>query len=767
MPKAVKVKKSKKTEKLVEKVEEKNLNLTNDEPIPKLKTEDKVGETGEAKEEKMDEKLAKKTELKKKPKKPFKMKRWGWTLLGVAALMVVLFTAGVVVGNSYRRLTSNFLLQAQITMDSALAVNYLFQNQNMTAVIDQMEEVREQYEVLERIFWQYEGISWVPGLRQYFQDGQTLFAAGHHGLDAADKALAAVLPHLDVLGLDGRNDEEYGCECYEYEEGEDYENCECELEQRCDSDDEQCMLESDAYHCDYEEGYGHSCHFITTEDRIVVMLNALSAIGPELDGIMESLTAMNDKINMIDPSIYPDTIGDIPFATSYLRRQGREEWAELPLRDSIVEIQAMANLATEMFIDYRPVIEKIPRMAGATGERMKYLILFQNDNELRPTGGFLTAYAIIYVEDGKISLEKSDDIYELDRRFNSRIPIPEQLGRYLTTERYWHLRDKNISPDLVTSMGYFLESYRTMESEPQDIDGIILIDTFVLTELMRVLGPVEVPGYGTFTAENCPEREVPQVVVALSEIITRPTPFIREDRKGILGPMMQILLSMVYTAPRQSMPDLFQVGLRSLEGRHVQVYFMDEDLQAAAERINIAGRMVAPTDGSDFFGIVDANLGGAKSNLFITHEVEHTVFEPVDGRLERHVRITYRNHRPGDNCDLEAGLLCLNATNNNWHRLYLPLGSELISTRGFRGDPLVYEENGFTVIDGFFSLDPDSIARVEVNYTVPFTISDTYYQLHIWKQGGVESVRHLVDIDGYQHELYIRRDTNFRAPFRP
>ena len=39
----------------------------------------------------------------------------------------------------------------------------------------------------------------------------------------------------------------------------------------------------------------------------------------------------------------------------------------------------------------------------------------------------------------------------LDKKFNQRIAIPEQLGRYLTTEKYWHLRDMNIYPDFVQS----------------------------------------------------------------------------------------------------------------------------------------------------------------------------------------------------------------------------------------------------------------------------------------------------------------------------
>ena len=57
----------------------------------------------------------------------------------------------------------------------------------------------------------------------------------------------------------------------------------------------------------------------------------------------------------------------------------------------------------------------------------KYLVLFQNDAELRPTGGFLTGFAVIQVDKGKISVIQSDDIYKLDEKFPKRIPAPDPI----------------------------------------------------------------------------------------------------------------------------------------------------------------------------------------------------------------------------------------------------------------------------------------------------------------------------------------------------
>lgn len=484
----------------------------------------------------------------------------------------------------------------------------------------------------------------------------------------------------------------------------------------------------------------------TAENRLKLLLQTLQKVTPELDAITADLQTIEAELAQINPEQYPESLNGTP------------------VRAQIEQVQTLSTGAVTALTEFRPVLEQLPSVAGATGERRQYLILFQNDNELRPTGGFLTAYAIINVEDGKVFPEKSDDIYELDKKYRTTEQIPEKLGRYLTTESRFNLRDMNISPDFQESMDMFYTEYVDLPGEAENIDGIIAVDTEFLKKLVTILGPVEVPGYGTFTAENDPRCDCPQIIYALSEIITRPTPYLREDRKGILGPLMRELLTKAYTAPKQQWPNLFQETFASVQGRHIQMYFLDEQAQMAAETINAAGRMKPPEDGSDFLAIVDANLGGAKSNLFIDYEVTQVVSAPENGMVEKTVEITYQNHRKGDNCNLEAGLLCLNSTLRDWNRLYVPAGTELVSAQGYNEEPQVYEENGFTVIDGFFLLEPLGTAKLKLTYKVPYEDTENY-RLKIWKQGGIEQIETLMDVTGGQEQLTVVKDAQFSAPF--
>ena len=591
---------------------------------------------------------------------------------------------------------------------------YLLSQQNLPELNNKLSEVKDKYQKFSDDYQNLTNWSFLPSVGKYISDGQILLVAGEHGLAAGQELITAVLPYADLLGFAGEGSFEGG----------------------------------------------------TTEDRIKLIIETLGEITPSLEVINTELTTVEVELAKIDPNHYPEKMKDYwLFNLATVFKSELKNYADFPLRQTVKEYLGLADEMITTFRDYRPMIELLPEILGGDGETRKYLVLFQNDNELRPTGGFLTAYAIINVQDGKIVPEKSDDIYELDQKFNKKIEIPEVLGKYLTTEKYWHLRDMNIDPDFKDSMTTFLSYYSTVSGEPEDIDAIVAIDTKVLTDLIDVLGPVEVPGYGTFSTELDGKYHAPQIVIALSEIITKPTAYIRNDRKGVLGPMMSAILSKAYSAPKEQMADLVQAMLADLEGRHIQVYFLDEEIQAAAEKVEIAGRMIAPVGTeTDFLAIVDANLGGAKSNLFINYGVVNETEAPENGVLSKKVTITYQNTQAGDNCDLEAGQLCLNATNNDWQRIYLPAGAKLVKAQGYQNTPSVTEENGLTVIDGYFALAPEKTAKIVLEYTIPYT-NDSQYNLEVWKQGGVDEIEFLMSVNGGEEEIKVVGDTLYSAEF--
>lgn len=478
----------------------------------------------------------------------------------------------------------------------------------------------------------------------------------------------------------------------------------------------------------------------TAEERVRLLLETVSKISPILDDITKELNTAETELAQINPNRYPEKVGDVE------------------VRSLIAQAQTGIVLAVDGINTYRPAIEVLPELAGSNKQRKKYLVLFQNDNELRPTGGFLTAYAVMFVEDGKVYPEKSDDIYELDKKFKKNIPIPPVLGKYLTSEKRFNLRDMNVSPDFRESMKEFYTHFREVPGEPDNIDGIIALDTNVLSDLVKILGPVEVPGYGTFSAENDPKCDCPQIIYAMSEIVDRPTPYIREDRKGIIAPMMQAIIQKAYSSPKEMWPGLFKLAMEKIEGKHVQMYMFDEEHQKAAEAINAAGLMNPSEEGQDYIAIVDANLGGAKSNLFVEQSVKLEVSPVENGMITNTLTLNYKNPRKGDNCNLEAGLLCLNGILNDWVRVYLPDGAKLVEAQGFsEGTQEETTDLGFSVIEGAFKVAPLSSATVKITYTVPYT-NEKEYAVKLRKQGGTDKVPYLISVNGNEHEEILDKD---------
>ncbi|MBU1256243.1 DUF4012 domain-containing protein, partial [Patescibacteria group bacterium] len=271
------------------------------------------------------------------------------------------------------------------------------------------------------------------------------------------------------------------------------------------------------------------------ENRIVFMAGTLDKISPELEGITKELAKAGEELSSINPKRYPKKIA------------GKE------IRGKLISIQTTLDESVQLFTQAKPLIKLLPTLLGNPDSKT-YLLLFQNDAELRATGGFLTAYAYLDMNQGKMVPGNSYDIYNLDARWHSNLKAPDPIKKYLN-ESMWNLRNINLSPDFKVSMDQFLEIYRDIPGTRQ-IDGIIAIDTSVPVKLLDIIGPIGVGGWGNFSSEIDPRCDCPQVVYALEEIADRPTYEIRLDRKAVLGPLMHSLMANAMGSPKHMWPKL-------------------------------------------------------------------------------------------------------------------------------------------------------------------------------------------------------------------
>src|SRR3989344_5263251 len=395
----------------------------------------------------------------------------------------------------------------------------------------------------------------------------------------------------------------------------------------------------------------------TAEERIAKLVETLDKLTPQIDTVADKMEIVKNEIDFVDPQRYPETF------------KGKA------LRSQIVEFKSIVSLAGSLLKDARPLVKKAPDLLGAKNE-VKYLILFQNDKELRPTGGFITAYAVFKVNKGKISLESSDDIYKLDDTVTKHVTPPDPISKYLNIYG-WRLRDANFSPDYASSSKTFLDIYANSPKRT-DVQGVIAVDTQTLVRMMDILGPINI--YGTnFTTQKVPQCDCPMIVYELLKQAGQPRSYWTDDRKDMIGILLQAIMKKALDAPSQMNAALFQAALKLASEKHLIVYLLDPDAQKGVEVLGFAGQI--KTYDGDYLHVNDANLGGAKANLYIQETVKDTV-EITTAGANHSLTIEYRYPHGADNCSLERKEgLCLAGIYRDYLRLYLPLGTIVGSVR--------------------------------------------------------------------------------------
>jgi len=490
----------------------------------------------------------------------------------------------------------------------------------------------------------------------------------------------------------------------------------------------------------------------SADERIQVAVKTMKALTPKVTEMAGSIDTMRKELDQINPDRYPAKIGNTL------------------VRARLVEMKDVIDNAANLFVNAQPLLVNLPAMLGEP-EMRRYLILFQNDKELRSTGGFLTAYAQFRLEKGKMILEKSTDIYDLDSALKQKFPAPREITTFHKNVYNLYIRDSNLNPDYKVSMQQFLRMYDTAAGK-EKIDGIIAVDTHVLVEVLKILGS-ETIGGRVFSADTDKRCDCPRAVYELEDYSTRPVNYVRTERKDIIGTLLQQLMQKALgVSPSQYWGKLFQMLLTEVNQKHVLAYFLEPGAQKAAESFNMAGRIMTASEtatllaykennGWDYIHLNNSNMAGAKSNMFVSEKVTKDVTVSGD-TVTTKLTVDYKNPYKGSDCGLESGGLCLNAPLRNWVRVYAPTGSKLVESKGIisptdgKSKPVdTYDDLQKTVFEGFLIVNPMGTARIEITYTSPLKSADGKYRLLIQKQPGTNGQEWIIRLNGKDRKKMI------------
>jgi hypothetical protein len=606
--------------------------------------------------------------------------------IGTPLIILVFFSLLIFIG-IYRPALA-VVAKGRILAQSVQSLAQSAKNQNIDEIKIGLQKTRQDLSEVKIAYAKLTYLRPLPLVGAYISDGVHALDAFSAGLDAGDRAIEALEPNADLLGLKG----------------------------------------------------GSSFVAGTADERIQTAVKTMKALTPKIAQMADSIGILQKEIAAIDPVRYPVKIRGVP------------------VREKIVSYKEMINGAAGLFVNAQPLLAALPGILGEPDER-RYLVLFQNDKELRATGGFITAYAQFRLVKGKIILERSDNIYTLDNALTKKWPAPREILTYHKNVNQLHIRDSNLSPDFAESMKQFLTIYQSASGIEKNIDGIIAVDTHVLVETLKILGPTYIKGR-EFSADIDQRCDCPKAVYELEDYSTRPVNYLRtdEERKDVIGILLRELMQKALgVSPSQYWGRLFQMLFAEINRKHVLTYFTEATEQAAAESFNMAGRILTASvktalfeyDGKanwDYLHVNNSNMASGKANMFVSTETAFDSTAKDQGFRENRLTINYKNPYPGSDCGLASGGLCLNAPLRNWVRIYVPKGSKLIDSKGSQSPkdnqpvPLeTREELDKTVFEGFLVVNPLGTAKLELTYQTPVTIQDNKYRLLIQKQPGTEN----------------------------
>ncbi|MFA5318703.1 MAG: DUF4012 domain-containing protein, partial [Patescibacteria group bacterium] len=477
-------------------------------------------------------------------------------------------------------------------------------------------------------------------------------------------------------------------------------------------------------------------------EYLTLAVDSLELDSPEKTGpLTERLKGFSRYVNLVNEKLleFEKSIGQVdPDVISSLNIENQQQ---------IIEQLKLLKTQTEIFRkgmnELLALSDILPEFLGDETDK-RYLLIFQNNAEMRASGGFIGSYALIDFRRGEIKkLEvPGGGSYDLQGGLHKRIAAPEPLH---LINSLWEFQDSNWWPDWPSSaqkIQWFFEN-----GWGSSVDGVIAVDTTFAEKLLEIIGPVDMrEKYGEIiTSEN-----FYNIVQSQSERKDTDTP------KEIITDLVDKLIEELPN--RVTSDNLFSI-IKDMEQlfleKHVLLNFNNPALQDFVADHNWEGEIKKTS--SDYLSVINTNIAGGKSDRVINQAVEHAVEVMPDGSIIDTLNIT-RKHN-GVKGELFTGV-----RNVNYLRVYVPQGSQLLEASGFSEpdkiffdepaegaelDPdiylteniaktdessgvKIYSEFNKTVFGHWTQVDPGETINITFKYKLPFKVNSISQHNDFW-----------------------------------
>ena len=408
----------------------------------------------------------------------------------------------------------------------------------------------------------------------------------------------------------------------------------------------------------------------------------------------------------------------------------------------------------------------IPALMGEGKDGPKtYLILIQNEDELRPTGGFITAVGKVEIENGKLISWNIEDSYSVDDINKAYPSAPWQLQSFMNIP-IMTFRDSNWFPDFPTAVMWARYLYGYTDTSP--LNGVITIDQHVLKTLLSVTGPLYVDEIKTTVSSDNVEQIMRMQKVQPPADQRNPN----WSRKQFMTPIAGAILNKISSGQGLSWEQLLKAMTGELDQRHILVDLNDPALSKLLMKRGWDGS-VARSDG-DFLMVIDTNVGYNKTNAVVGSNLIYDVDLTDLTGPSSNLAVVHHNSAQGPTEVCQQGSADIDRSNlEYWYpvdrcyfdylRVYLPAGTQLKSAT-----PHAVSSNAMIMLDqnvpprvdvldesiqglqGFGTLlvvPTGQSVETDFQFNLPagvlksdLILRDLIYQLKVQKQPGTEAI---------------------------
>ncbi len=432
-------------------------------------------------------------------------------------------------------------------------------------------------------------------------------------------------------------------------------------------------------------------------------------------------------------------------------------WSDQAL--ATAQTATKSRLLTFLLPSQSKQLRQLAQTLGVFNQRLlsghhTFIVVFQNSEELRATGGFMGSYATVKLNQGQIEEIAIQDIYEPDGQFKGFLEPPTGVKQYLSSGNGLRLPDANWWPDFPSSAQKMLPFFAF--GQEQAAEGIIVVNLDVAEHILQVTGPVFLPDYQTtVTAEN------------LADVARADREEFFPGSKGkphFLSSLFNQLKFKLADLNQDQKKALFQYLATDLRHKQIQLYSNHEDLQQVWENWQVAGATSAQTTTISpdlYFFLVESNVGINKANQAVTREVK---LDLSDYRTQ--VSLVFHNQNPHQLATppkknrAEATHLHY----INYQRL-LVLPQTQLKSLTFQGQPITtWDENLITDANGEQFKQIGFLVEVPEASDATVTIELTHQALGekplivIQKQSGLSAVPYEITLNNQTRSWLLETD---------